>query len=66
LLGGSNYITLNIMWPAIITFTRNCTPKSMSINIEELDLTNMSTIFEEDEEDIVDVNEKLETIITAN
>ncbi|CAG8857470.1 18414_t:CDS:1, partial [Gigaspora margarita] len=38
----------------------------MSINTKELDLTNMSTIFEEDEEDIVDVDEELETIITAN
>ncbi|CAG8553040.1 36016_t:CDS:2 [Gigaspora margarita] len=45
---------------------QNCTPISMSINIEELDLMNMSTIFEEDEEDIVDVDKELKTIITAN
>ncbi|CAG8778557.1 41577_t:CDS:1, partial [Gigaspora margarita] len=39
---------------------------SMSVKTKELDLTNMSTIFEEDEEDIVDVDKELETIITAN
>ncbi|CAG8808501.1 13079_t:CDS:2, partial [Gigaspora margarita] len=34
----------------IITLTRNCTPMSISINIEELDLTNMSIIFEKTKE----------------
>ncbi|CAG8753110.1 23074_t:CDS:2, partial [Gigaspora rosea] len=51
----------------IITLTRNCMPLSTSIGNEELDLTNMSTIFdEEEEENIVDVDEELEIIITAN
>ncbi|CAG8788841.1 36013_t:CDS:1 [Gigaspora margarita] len=42
-------------------------PLSMSISNKELDLTNMSTIFdEEEEEDIIDVDEELEIIIMAN
>ncbi|CAG8539937.1 37604_t:CDS:2 [Gigaspora margarita] len=42
-------------------------PLSTSISNKELDLTNMSTIFdEEEEEDIIDVDEELEIIITAN
>ncbi|CAG8531706.1 18637_t:CDS:2, partial [Racocetra persica] len=50
----------------ITTLTRNCTPLSMSISNKELDLTNMLTIFDEEEENIVDVDEELEIIITAN
>ncbi|CAG8678248.1 14297_t:CDS:2 [Cetraspora pellucida] len=54
------------MWPAITTLTRNCTPLSISISNEELDLTNMLTIFDEKEENIVDVDEELEIIIMTN
>ncbi|CAG8839341.1 35616_t:CDS:2, partial [Gigaspora margarita] len=67
LLEGSNYTILSFIWPAIITFTRNCMPLSMSISNEELDLTNMSTIFDkEEEEDIINVDKELEIIIMAN
>ncbi|CAG8761530.1 18373_t:CDS:1 [Dentiscutata erythropus] len=66
LLGGSNYSMFSFMWPAIITLTRNCISLLMSINNENLNLTNMSTIFEEDEEeDIVDIDEEFEIITTA-
>ncbi|CAG8830862.1 23595_t:CDS:1, partial [Gigaspora rosea] len=67
LLGGSNYSTLSFMWPAIITLTRNCEPLSMSISDGELDLMNMLTIFEEEEEEnIVDLDDDLKIITTAN
>ncbi|CAG8611779.1 9986_t:CDS:2, partial [Scutellospora calospora] len=66
LLGGSNYTTFSFIWLAITTLTRNYTPLSMSISNEELDLTNMLTIFDEEEENIVDMDKELEIIITAN
>ncbi|CAG8563694.1 138_t:CDS:1, partial [Dentiscutata erythropus] len=66
LLGSSNYSTLSFIWLAIITFTRNCEPLSTSINEEELDLINMVTVFEEEEENIVDLDKELEIIVTAN
>ncbi|CAG8523206.1 6712_t:CDS:2, partial [Scutellospora calospora] len=65
LLGGSNYSILSFMWLAIITLTRKCEPLLTSIN-EELDLINMLTVFEEEEENIVDLDEELEIIVTAN
>ncbi|CAG8853053.1 25285_t:CDS:1, partial [Gigaspora margarita] len=67
LLGGSNYSTLSFVWPAIITLTRNCEPLSMNISNEELDLMNMLTIFEEEEEkNIVDLDDDLEIITMAD
>ncbi|CAG8541975.1 8817_t:CDS:2, partial [Ambispora leptoticha] len=66
LLGGSNYSTLSFMWPAITTLTRNCEPISANID-EEIDLISILTIFdEEEEEDIVDLDEELEIITTAD
>ncbi|CAG8839212.1 28333_t:CDS:1, partial [Gigaspora margarita] len=67
LLGSSNYSTLSFMWPAITTLTRNCEPLSMNISNEELDLINMLTIFEEEEEEnIVDLDDDLEIITMAD
>ncbi|CAG8853724.1 42621_t:CDS:1, partial [Gigaspora margarita] len=51
----------------IIILTRNCILLSISISNKELNLTNISTIFdEEEEEDIIDVDKKLKIIILAN
>lgn len=66
LLGGSTYSTVSFMWPAITTLTRTCEPMWMSINDVEIDFMNMSTIFEEEEEDIIDFDEELEIITTSN
>ncbi|CAG8678406.1 40131_t:CDS:2 [Gigaspora margarita] len=45
----------------------NCMPLSTSLSNKELDLTNMLTIFDkEEEEDIIDIDEELEIIIIAN
>ncbi|CAG8548849.1 17568_t:CDS:2, partial [Cetraspora pellucida] len=61
-----NYSTLSFMWPAITTLTRNCKPISANID-EEIDLISILTIFdEEEEEDIVDLDEELEIITTAD
>ncbi|CAG8833484.1 24053_t:CDS:2, partial [Gigaspora margarita] len=51
----------------IITLTRNCEPLLISISYEELDLMNMLTIFEkEEEENIVNLDNNLEIITIAN
>ncbi|CAG8473561.1 22983_t:CDS:2, partial [Cetraspora pellucida] len=66
LLNSSNYFILSFMWPAITTLTRNCEPILANID-EEINLISILTIFDEkEEEDIVNLDEELEIITTAN
>lgn len=66
LLGGSNYSTISFMWPAITILTKSCNLSVASANIEEIDLMDASDVFDDIEEDIVDLDEEFATITIAN
>ncbi|CAG8762145.1 2745_t:CDS:2, partial [Gigaspora rosea] len=66
---GSTYTTISFIWPAIVTLTRSCALLETCTDSEEMKEINnidMSTIFDNEKEDIIDLDNKSETITTAD